>query len=110
MDKPEAIENEKDKPAGAEYVEISHKFFDRFEKKEVDCAFRFRRPTAQMASRAQKRMMKTPIPALQDLCMDAIHEDDRKRFLDTGKTYPGLYSTFGGALLNSIGFGDLGNE
>ena len=48
--------------AASEYVELSHTFFDRFSKKDVECSFRFKRPTTPMASRAQKRMLKQPIP------------------------------------------------
>lgn len=108
MNKPETQKIETE--VTGEYTPLSHTFFDRFKRTDVECSYRFRRPTTQMASRAQKRMLKQPIPALKDLCLECVHVDDNKVLLDAGRDYPGLFGTFGGALLSSIGFGDLGNE
>ena len=98
------------KQEATEYVDLSHTFFDRFSKSDVDCSCRFKRPTTQMANRAQKRMLKTPLSAFKDMCMETVHPEDRQKLREAGETYPGLYSTFGNELLKSIGFGELGNE
>jgi hypothetical protein len=38
-----------------------------------------------------------------------VHPDDKAELQAALDEYPGLASTFGGALMGSCGFGDLGN-
>lgn len=91
------------------YKEFTHDFFDEFSEKDVSVSIRFRQPGAPAADRAQKQMMKSPGRALRNLCTGAVHPDDKSKMTQTFDEWPGLASTFGGALLKSCGFGDLGN-
>jgi hypothetical protein len=91
------------------YSEFSHEFFDTFEGKDVSVSIRFGKPTPQATERAQKQMMKSPNLALKNLCLSAVHPDDKEQMQQTFKEYSGLASTFGGALLKACGFGELGN-
>lgn len=92
------------------YAELDYTFQDRFEGKEVSFSFRFAKPDRPRVDRAQKAMIKKQVDqAMRQLCLDTIHEDDRQAFLDALAEYPGLPGTFGEAILDSCGFGQLGN-
>lgn len=91
------------------YQEFSHEFFDTFGGKEVSVTVRFTTPKPQATERAQKQMMKSPNLALKNLCLSAVHPDDKEKMQEIFKEYSGLASTFGGALLKACGFGELGN-
>lgn len=91
------------------YAEFNHSFNDPFEKKDMQFTYRFKRPSVMEASRAQSTMMKKPVEALKTLCTDCVHPDDKNKMLEDFKIYAGLNTTFGGALLTSAGFGELGN-
>lgn len=91
------------------YQEFSHEFFDTFQGKDVSVAVRFTKPKPQATERAQKQMMKSPNLALKNLCLSAVHPDDKENMQETFKEHSGLASTFGGALLKACGFGELGN-
>lgn len=92
-----------------QYVELSHSFLDRFEGKDVDLKFRFKRPNTQQANRVQKTALKNAGQAFKNLSLETVHPDDKTALQDALQKYPGLASTFGGALMGSCGFGDLGN-
>lgn len=100
---------EKANPEDKIYKEYKHEFYDDFEEKDVKVAYRFSRPTSAAAGRAQKEMQKAPSRGLNNLCMSCMHPDDKPRFNEELKKYPGLSSTFGGALLKASGFAELGN-
>lgn len=92
------------------YAELSHTFNDRFKGEEASFTFRFARPARPQVDRAQKLMMKKKVDAaMRALCLDVIHEQDRQAFTDALVDYPGLAGTFGEAILDSCGFGQLGN-
>ena len=91
------------------YQEFSHEFFDTFKSDDVSVAVRFTKPKPQATERAQKQMMKSPNLALKNLCLSAVHPDDKEKMQEVFKEYSGLASTFGGALLKACGFGELGN-
>lgn len=97
------------KGAGRAYKEFSHDVYDPFLEKDVSVNLRFAKPEAKDTERAQKQMMKSPGMALKNLCAGAVHPDDKAEMLERFAEYPGLSSTFGGALLKACGFGDLGN-
>ncbi len=92
-----------------EYHEFTHEFFDTFRGEDVSFSIRFTPPSPQATERAQKQMLKSPNLSLKNLCMSAVHPDDKEAMKEAFKAYPGLASTFGGALLKACGFGDLGN-
>jgi hypothetical protein len=91
------------------YKEFSHEFFDTFEGKDVSFSIKFAKPSPQATEKAQKQMMKSPNRALKNLCLSAVHPDDKEKMQADFKEYSGLASTFGGALLKASGFGELGN-
>jgi hypothetical protein len=94
---------------GRVYKEFSHDVYDPFLEKDVSVKLRFAKPAGKDTERAQKQMMKSPGLALKNLCAGAVHPDDKAEMLEKFAEYPGLSSTFGGALLKACGFGDLGN-
>ncbi|WP_035278077.1 DUF6848 family protein [Desulforegula conservatrix] len=91
------------------YKEFKHSFNDPFADIEIEKAFRFTRPKTPSVDRCQKQMMKSPAKALEGLCLDAVHPDDKAQIQEDFKVYPGLASAFGNELLKAVGFGDLGN-
>lgn len=96
--------------ASVEFVRLEHTFVDKFKgPDEVSLGFRFRRPTPQQAERAQKTLMKKTGLAMRTLCLECCHAEDKERLAASLEEYPGLATTFGGALLSCIGYGDLGN-
>ena len=102
--------NDTAKQAGPEFVEIRHTFIDRFRgDKEVTAVFRFKGASSAVVERTQQRMNKKLAPAMRNLCVSCVHPDDKARMLEMFETYPGLATTFGNAILEAAGFGDLGN-
>jgi hypothetical protein len=93
------------------YVELKHSFLDRFTNggTDVELAFRFKRPNTPQASRVQKTALKNAGQAFRNLILETVHPDDKAALQSALDEYPGLASTFGGALMGSCGFGDLGN-
>lgn len=99
-----------EKIANNEYADMEHTFTDRFAGKEVSFGFRFARPTRPQVDRAQKTMLKKQVDqAMKDLCLGTVHEEDRQALQEALVNYPGLAGTFGEAILDSCGFGQLGN-
>ncbi len=92
-----------------DYVELKHSFFDRFEGEDVTFAFSFSRPTTPQVSRVQKTVLKNAGQAFRNLILDTVKPDQKTDLAAALDKYSGLASTFGGALMSSCGFGDLGN-
>jgi hypothetical protein len=92
-----------------QYVALRHSFLDRFAGEDVEVKFRFKRPSTQQANRVQKTALKNAATAFTNLIMETVHPDDKGALQEALRDYPGLASTFGGALMGSCGFGDLGN-
>lgn len=93
----------------SKYVEVEHSFLDRFEDEDVAFKFRFKKPSTPQANRVQKTALKNAGQAFRNLIMEVVHPDDLSGLKAALDDYPGLASTFGGGLMASIGFGDLGN-
>ncbi|MGE4297526.1 MAG: hypothetical protein AB7E47_05800 [Desulfovibrionaceae bacterium] len=92
------------------YAPFIHTFTDRFaDDAQVVVSYRLRRPTPAQASRVQKNLLKDPVLAMRNLCVDLVHEEDKNGMVDDFTKYPGLSTTIGGAVLKAVGFGDLGN-
>lgn len=98
-----------DKTAVEDYVELKHDFFDRFNDKDVEFKFSFKRPSTPQVNRVQKTALKNAGQAFRNLIMETIKPDEKGELKTALDKYPGLASTFGGALMASCGFGDLGN-
>ena len=97
-------------PQETGHVEIKHSFEDLFDGgKSVQVSYRLKRPTPQQVARVQKTILKDSSMAMRNLCLDLVHEDDRAAMQSDFDKYPGLPATIGGAVLKSVGFGDLGN-
>lgn len=97
------------KDSNAKYVELKHNFYDRFEEKDVEIKIRFKRPQTPQVNRVQKTALKNAGQAFANLTMETVHPEDKDALKSALVEYPGLASTFGGALMGSCGFGDLGN-
>jgi len=54
-------------------------------------------------------MTKKPGSAFRNLCVSCVHEEDKDNMLTAFDDFPGLPTSFGNALLEAAGFGDLGN-
>jgi len=92
------------------YALFEHTFQDRFKGEDVTYSFNFARPSRPQMDRVQKMMLKKKLaPAMKALCLDTIHPDDKASFLEALEEYTGLAGTFGDAILDSCGFGQLGN-
>lgn len=91
------------------HATLEHVFYDEFKGQEITIVCRFARPNASQAQRAQKEMMKSPSRAFSNLTRNVIHPDDKSQYDQHLRAYPGLATTFGGALLKACGYGDLGN-
>ena len=93
----------------SEYRELKHSFLDRFKDEDVEFIFGFKRPTTQQISRVQKTVLKNAGQAFRNLIMETVNPDQKESLKKALDEYSGLASTFGGALMASCGFGDLGN-
>ncbi|WP_338669774.1 hypothetical protein [Pseudodesulfovibrio methanolicus] len=100
---------EKETPKATEYVELKHEFFDRFKDKDVSFKFHFKRPSTPQVNRVQKTVLKNAGQAFRNLIVETIQPEEKDRLKTALDEYSGLASTFGGALMGSCGFGDLGN-
>ncbi|MBU1002793.1 MAG: hypothetical protein KKE73_09745 [Proteobacteria bacterium] len=94
--------------SSVKYIELKHTFEDRFEGREVEAAARFRKPSPAEISRAQRSMLKKPGLAMSNLLMDTVHPEDKEQLQQLLKDYTGLSTTFGSALFDSVGMGELG--
>jgi len=92
-----------------EYVELKHEFFDRFEEEDVTVKFHFKRPSTPQVNRTQKTVLKNAGQAFRNLLIETVKPDEKESLKTHLQKYPGLASTFGGGLMASCGFGDLGN-
>jgi hypothetical protein len=92
-----------------EYKALKHDFLDRFKGQDVEFSFRFKRPTTPQSNRVQKTALKNAGQAFKNLILETVHPEDKAELQAALDEYPGLASTFGGALMGSCGFGDLGN-
>ncbi|WP_419787214.1 hypothetical protein [Pseudodesulfovibrio sp.] len=92
-----------------EFVELNHEFFDRFKDKDVSFKFHFKRPSTPQVQRVQKTVLKNAGQAFKNLIMETIQPEEKAQLKEALEDYSGLASTFGGALMSSCGFGDLGN-
>ena len=110
MNKEIAVKEEKKKKAPDGFIWIDHTFVDRFGgDKEVTFDFLFKRPTKGACERAQGKMTKKPGAAFRNLCVSCVHEDSKDNMLAAFDKFPGLPTSFGNALLEAAGFGDLRN-
>lgn len=92
-----------------EFVELKHEFFDRFKDEDVSFKFHFRRPSTPQVNRVQKTVLKNAGQAFRNLIMETVKPEEKEQLKTALDDYSGLASTFGGALMGSCGFGDLGN-
>jgi len=100
---------EKETPKATEYMELKHEFFDRFKDKDVSFKFHFKRPSTPQVNRVQKTVLKNAGQAFRNLIMETVNPEEKDQLKTALDDYSGLASTFGGALMGSCGFGDLGN-
>ena len=100
---PEAPVNEK------KYAKFNHSFSDPWEGTEQEFSFRFARPSKVQIKLMQKAAVKDYSQAMQNLLINIIHPDEKATLVAAAENYPGLYTSFGGAIIKAVGIADLGN-
>ena len=89
-----------------EYAVVSYSFNDIWQNEEVEVSYRFARPTMAMIKRMQAGAVKNPAAASRDICLDAIHPDDKERFVAECEKYPLIATSIGGRLVKACGLSD----
>ena len=97
------VQNEK------KYAKFEHSFSDPWEGVEKEFSFRFARPTKPQIKMMQKGAVKDAALAAQNLLVNIVHPDEKAAFLSAAEDYPGLVTSFCGAVIKAVGIADLGN-
>lgn len=110
VEEPKAQEETREAEAAeGKYTALTHEFVDIFDNdEEVEISLRFKRPTKSEVERCQKKLSKKSGEAFYNLCLRAIHPNDKAEFIRQNKKYPGVGSSFGNLLLKASGFAELG--
>ncbi len=95
--------------SGKKYATFDHAFVDVWDETEKTFSFRFCRPSKVQIKMMQKTAGKDPTQAAQNLLVNIIHPDDKAAFLVAVEEYPGLITSFAGAIIKAVGIADLGN-
>lgn len=92
------------------YVAFPLTFSDPWEGKEVELSFRFAKPTKTEIRRLQDTAGKNASLASRTLLLSTVHSDDKDSLLQAMEDYPGITTTYSGALITAVGVkADLGN-
>lgn len=97
--------------AEVKYKELTHEFSDIWAdegEQEVSVICRFRRPNREQLARFQKQAMKDGTRAFTTLLKDVAHPDDKANLQTALEKWPGIATTFGGAVVQGVGVGELG--
>lgn len=95
--------------SGKKYAEFSHSFTDVWEEREASFTFRFARPGVPQIKQMQKTAGKDSALAARNLLAGIIHPEEKEAFLSAAEQYPGLITSFAGAIIKAVGIADLGN-
>ena len=101
--------NEIQENGGLKYATFEHTFTDKWEDVEKDFSFRFAKPTKMHIQRMQQTAGKNSAQAARNLLADIIHPEDKETFLSAAEAYPGLITSYAGAVIKAVGIADLGN-
>lgn len=92
------------------YKELSHKFFDIWEDKDVEIKARFKKPSPVIIKRMQAVASKDANKAAYNLLIDCCHADDLSNLKENLETYPAVSATISSAILKACGVSsELGN-
>lgn len=92
------------------YASFKHSFTDPWEDAEVELDFKFAKPTKSQVKRLQDTAVKKPQQASRNLLLDTIHPDQRAQLEKVLDDYPGVATSYSGAIIKAIGISaDLGN-
>lgn len=98
------------------FVKFSHSFEDVWagedaeEGQVITLSFRFAKPTKLQIQRLQDKASRSPAQAAKNLLLDVIHPGDRQAFMEKLEEYPGIATTFSGAIIKGVGISpELGN-
>lgn len=109
MDTSFSTETENDE-TGRKYAAFQHSFRDPWEDDEVEVSFRFAKPTRTQIKRLQDTAARDATKAARTLLLGVIHPGDKEEFLKRIEEFPGLITSFSGALVKAVGISnDLGN-
>lgn len=80
------------------------------DKREVVLNFRFAKPSKTQIKRLQDTATRNSTQAARDLLMGTIHPEDREELTAKMEDYPGIGTSYAGALIKAVGISaDLGN-
>ena len=92
------------------YVAFPLTFSDPWEGKEVELSFRFAKTTNNEIRRLQDTAGKNASLASRTLLLSTVHPDDKESLLQAMEEYPGITTSYSGALITAVGVkADLGN-
>ena len=94
---------------GRKYATFPHTFVDAWEDTEKSFEFRFAKPTKVQIQRMQQTAGKNSGMAARNLLLEIIHPDDKEPFSAAIEEYPGLTTSYAGAVIKAVGIADLGN-
>ncbi len=97
------------------FVAFSHTFSDPWagenaeDAQDVTLSFRFAKPTKTQIQRLQDKAVKNAAQAARNLLLDTVHPEDKARLTESMDEYPGIATSFSGAIIKGVGISELGN-
>lgn len=94
---------------GKIYARFDHSFIDTWVGEEREFSFRFAKPDKTAIKLFQKAAGRDTSNASRNMLVSHIHPDEKAAFLAAIDDYPGLITSYIGALMKGVGLADLGN-
>lgn len=95
--------------ANTQYAVFEHSFTDRWSEEEKEFSFRFAKPSKPQMQRMQQTAVKNSALAARNLLVEIVHPEEKEAFLAAADEYPGLITSYAGAVIKAVGIADLGN-
>ena len=103
-------ETSKGKTDDRKFAPFAHSFRDPWEESDVELKFRFAKPSKTQIKRLQDTAGRNAAQASRDLLLGTIHPDDKEDLIAQMEMYPGIATSYSGALIKAVGISaDLGN-
>lgn len=95
---------------GRKFVSFPFSFNDPWEAQDIELDFAFSKPTKTQIKRLSDKASRNPTQASRDLLLGCIHPDEKEKLITTLEEYPGIATSYSGALIKGVGIAvDLGN-
>lgn len=94
---------------GTVYAVFEHTFVDSWTATEKDFSFRFAKPGKTAIQLFQKAAARDASRASRNMLVNHVHPDEKADFLAAIDAYPGLITSYIGAVMKGVGLADLGN-